>query len=99
MGKLKIYKLTIDKVRRLSDELCKESGLSIVKELTSKVRYTLAERGILERGEISWKDELRQAIDYEKANSKNYEEFKNNLTEKYGIEVNDKKAYHIQTPR
>lgn len=83
----------IDKVRNLSDELCKERGLSVVKEPNSKVRYTLAEQGILERGETSWKDELRQAIDYEKSNSKNYEEFKNNLTEKYGIEVNDKKKH------
>ena len=56
----------IDKVRNLSDELCKERGLSVVKEPNSKVRYTLAEQGILERGETSWKDELRQAIDYEK---------------------------------
>lgn len=83
----------IDKVRGLSDEICKERGLSVVKEPTSKVRYTLAEQGILERGETSWKDELRQAIDYEKAHSKSYEDFKNNLTEKYGIEVNDKKKH------
>lgn len=80
----------IDKVRGLSDELCKERGLSVVKEPTSKVRYTLAEQGILERGETSWKDELRQAIDYEKAHSKSYEDFKNNLTEKYGIEVKER---------
>lgn len=83
----------IDKVRGLSDELCKERGLSVVKEPTSKVRYTLAEQGILERGETSWKDEIRQAIDYEKAHSKSYEDFKQNLTEKYGIEVNDKKKH------
>lgn len=80
----------IDKVRGISDELCKERGLSVVKEPTSKVRYTLAEQGILERGETSWKDELRQAIDYEKAHSKSYEDFKNNLTEKYGIEVKER---------
>lgn len=80
----------IDKVRGLSDELCKERGLSVVKEPTSKVRYTLAEQGILKRGETSWKDELRQAIDYEKAHSKSYEDFKNNLTEKYGIEVKER---------
>lgn len=86
-------KQAIDKVRGLNDELCKERGLSVVKEPTSKVRYTLAEQGILERGETSWKDEIRQAIDYEKAHSKSYEDFKNNLTEKYGIEVNDKKKH------
>lgn len=83
-------KQAIDKVRGLSDELCKERGLSVVKEPASKVRYTLAEQGILERGETSWKDELRQAIDYEKTHSKSYEDFKNNLTEKYGIEVKER---------
>ena len=80
----------IDKVRGLSDELCKERGLSVVKEPTSKVRYTLAEQGILERGETSWKDEIRQAIDYEKVHSKSYKDFKHNLTEKYGIEVKER---------
>lgn len=86
-------KQAIDKVRQISDELCKEQGLSIVKEHNSEVRYTLAEQGILKRGDTSWKDELRQVIDYEKVNSKSYEDFKKNLIEKYGIEVNDTKKH------
>ena len=80
----------IDNTRAISDELCKEQGLSIVKEPTAKVRYTLAEKSIIEKGGVSWKDELRQAIDFEKAHSTSYKDFKQNLTEKYGIEVNDK---------
>ena len=80
----------IDKVRGLSDELCKERGLSVVKEPTARERYTMAEKSIIEKGGVSWKDELRQAIDHEKAHSKSYKDFKQNLTEKYGIEVNDK---------
>lgn len=78
------------RIREKSDELCKERGLSIVKEPTAKERYTLAEKSIIEKGGVSWKDELRQAIDHEKAHSKSYKDFKQNLTEKYGIEVNDK---------
>jgi len=80
----------IDKVRQMSDQLCKERDLSIVKEPSAKVRYTMAEKSLIEKGKFSWKDELRQAIDHEKAHSKDYKDFKNNLTEKYGIEVNDK---------
>lgn len=80
----------IDKVRAMSDDLCKERGLSVVKEKTAKVRYTMAEKSVIEKGGVSWKDELRQAIDHEKAHSNSYKEFKQNLTEKYGIEVNDK---------
>lgn len=78
------------RIREKSDELCKERGLSVVKEPTAKERYTLAEKSIIEKGGVSWKDELRQAIDHEKAHSKSYKDFKQNLTEKYGIEVNDK---------
>jgi len=80
----------IDKVRAMSDDLCKEHGLSVVKEPTAKERFTLAEKSIIEKGGVSWKDELRQAIDHEKAHAKSYKDFKQNLTEKYGIEVNDK---------
>ena len=39
----------IDNTRAISDELCKEQGLSIVKEPTAKVRYTLAEKSIIEK--------------------------------------------------
>ena len=78
------------RIREISDRLCEEMGLSVVKEPSANVRYTLAEKSVIEKGGVSWKDELRQAIDYEKHHSKNYEEFKENLTEKYGIEVKER---------
>jgi hypothetical protein len=86
-------KKSIDKVREISDKLCKEKELSVVKEPTAKMRYTQAEQGIIERGQISWKDTIRMAIDKEKGNSESYEDFKNNLKKKYSIEVNDKRKY------
>lgn len=86
-------KKSIDKVREISDKLCKEKNLSIVKEHTAKIRYTQAEQGIIERGQTSWKDTIREAIDQEKNSSKNYEDFKNNLKQKHSIEVNDKRKY------
>lgn len=86
-------KKAIDKIRNMSDEICKEKGLSIIKEPSSKERYSLAEKSIIEKGQISWKDEIRQAIDFEKKQSKSYEEFKKNLDTKYGIKVNDKRKH------
>ena len=41
----------IDRFREVSDELCKEYGLSIVEERWADVRYTLAEQSLLEKGE------------------------------------------------
>ncbi|MCQ6277519.1 relaxase/mobilization nuclease domain-containing protein [Bacillus sp. V3B] len=78
------------RIREINDRLCKERDLSVVKEYSSPTRYTLAEKALLEKGEVSWKDEIRQVIDYEKEHSKTYEQFKQNLTEKYGIEVNER---------
>lgn len=81
------------KVRELSDQICKEKGLSVVAEPNAKVRYKLAEKSIIEKGGTSWKDEIRKAINFEKVHSENYKEFKNNLKYKHGIEVNDTKKH------
>lgn len=83
-------KQAIERVRELSDEVCKERDLSIVKEPSAEQRYHRAEYGLAERGIMSWKDEIRQVVKLERQNSTNYEEFKNNLTEKYGIEVKER---------
>lgn len=83
-------KAAIEYVRKESDRLCLEKGLSIVTEPSSKIRFTLAEKSIIEKGQVSWKDEIRQAIDHEKTNSESYKDFKENLAAKYGIEVNDR---------
>lgn len=78
-------------IREKSDNLCRERGLSVLKEHEkSPLRHTLAEQGILERGETSWKEEIRSVIDHEKEHSTNYVEFKNKLQEHYGIEVKER---------
>ncbi|WP_162872262.1 relaxase/mobilization nuclease domain-containing protein, partial [Klebsiella pneumoniae] len=56
----------IDRFRDVSDELCKKHGFSIVEERSADVRYTLAEQSLLQKGESSWKDEIRTAIDSSK---------------------------------
>lgn len=65
----------IDRFRDVSDELCKEHGLSVVEERSADVRYTLAEQSLLEKGESSWKDEIRTAIDQAKEQTASFEDF------------------------
>lgn len=69
----------IDRFRDVSDELCKEHGLSIVEERSADVRYTLAEQSLLQKGESSWKDEVRTAIDSSKEQATSFEEFQKRL--------------------
>lgn len=77
-------------IKEQSNELCKEYGLSVINENNAKIRYTLAEKSLIEKGQSSWKDEIRAVIDAGKIQSNNYNEFKSNLKETYGVEVNDK---------
>ncbi|MQR85597.1 relaxase/mobilization nuclease domain-containing protein [Bacillus megaterium] len=76
----------IDRFRDLSDKLCKEHGLSIVEERSADVRYTLAEQSLLQKGESSWKDEVRTAIDSSKEQATSFEEFQERLKDQ-GIQA------------
>ncbi|MGC3792376.1 relaxase/mobilization nuclease domain-containing protein [Priestia aryabhattai] len=76
----------IDRFRDVSDELCKEYGLSIVEERSADVRYTLAEQSLLQKGESSWKDEVRTAIDSSKEQATSFEEFQECLKDQ-GIQA------------
>ncbi|MEH6877899.1 relaxase/mobilization nuclease domain-containing protein [Priestia megaterium] len=69
----------IDHVRKISDELCKEHGLSIVEKRSADVRYTLAEQSLLQKGKSSWKDEIRTAIDFSKEQATSFEDFQERL--------------------
>lgn len=88
--KYQCKKSDLYKIREQSDNLCKERGLSVVKEPSAKQRYHRAEYGMAKRGEMSWKDEIREVIDREKIQAKSYDEFKHKLTDKYGIEVKER---------
>ena len=83
-------KEAIERVREASDRLCQERELSIVREPYAQQRYSQAEYGLAKRGEMSWKDEIREVIDYEKQHSKSYEDFKRNLLDKYNIEIKER---------
>src|SRR5699024_11681780 len=47
----------------------------------------LAEQHLLEKNKISWKDELREAIEYARDNSTNFDSFKRHLNDVYGVET------------
>lgn len=83
-------KESLYQIREANDRLCKERGLSVVKEPYAKERSHMAEHGLAERGEMSWKQEIRSVIDQEKEHSTNFVEFKNRLQENYGIEVKER---------
>lgn len=83
-------KEAIERVREASDRLCRERELSIVQEPYAQHRYSQAEYGLAKRGQMSWKDEIREVIDYEKQHSKSYEDFKRNLLDKYNIEIKER---------
>lgn len=81
------------RIREKSDNLCVEYGLSVIKSNDSNLRYTLAEQALLQKGLSSWKDEIRQAIDLVRVQSRDFNEFKYNLKEKYDITVDDSRKY------
>src|SRR5699024_12759641 len=80
-------KKAIERAISLSDEVCKSHDLSVVKEHNASVRHTLAEQHVLEKNKISWKDELRDAIEYARDNSTNFDSFRRHLDDVHGVET------------
>ncbi|MFN3366740.1 MAG: relaxase/mobilization nuclease domain-containing protein [Exiguobacterium mexicanum] len=77
----------IQEVRDASDRLCLERGLSVVQEKTAATRYTLAEQALVEKGQHSWKDEIRDKVDVTKNEAWNFDQFKQIMLERHEIEV------------
>lgn len=76
-----------DHVKTLNDDLAKEHGLNIVTE-SALERKTIAEIKLEEKGQIPWKQEIRQAVDSTMGDFSvtSYERFKERLNEK-GVDV------------
>lgn len=74
-------------IKEMSNDLCRAEGLSIIKEPTEKATYKMAEVQLLERGEIPYKEHVRQAIDAVKMVVKTLEEMREKLKEKFQIEM------------
>lgn len=74
-------------VKNMNDVLCRDHGLSIVEERNAGVRHTLAEQELIGKGQASWKDEIREAVDKTKANARDFDSFTSQLEARYGIET------------
>lgn len=86
-SKYQSAKKDLYKIREQSDQLCLAKGLSIVKEPTAQIRYTLAEKALLEKGKDSWKDEIRESIDSIKGQAISLPDLANQLKMQFGIET------------
>jgi len=80
----------LHQIREESDRLCQERGLSVIVKKDAPVRYTLAEKALLEKGKTSWKDEIRTKIEESKQETTDYEAFKGYLLKKHEIEVRER---------
>ena len=88
----------IEKVRDMSDELCLKHDLSIVKEKNAELRYTLAEKHMIEKGKRSWKEEIRKCVDYARENASSYQEFKEVLKNEFEIDLREGKYLTYKHP-
>ncbi|WP_209548542.1 MULTISPECIES: relaxase/mobilization nuclease domain-containing protein [unclassified Exiguobacterium] len=89
-SKYQSSKKDLHRIREESDRLCQERGLSVIVKKDAPVRYTLAEKALLEKGKTSWKDEIRTNIEESKASTNSYDEFKVYLLKAHNIEVRER---------
>lgn len=74
-----------DFVKQANDDICREHGLSVPERDTAKLRYTQAEKSLIEKDQYSWKDDLREKIEHAKEHTSDFKSFSEHL-EKSGIE-------------
>lgn len=74
-----------NQIKEQNDEVCREHGLSVPVRDSAKEKYTQAEKEMLEKGQSSWKDEIREVVDMVRDTVTSFDEFKNRLSE-YGID-------------
>jgi len=74
-----------DLVKQANDDICREHGLSVPERDTAKLRYTQAEKSLIEKDQYSWKDDLREKIEHAKEHTSDFKSFSEHLAES-GIE-------------
>lgn len=77
------------KSRNDSNEICKEHGLSVIKERKAELRYTLAEQNMIDKGKQSWKNDIREVVEAGKARCRSLDEFQAHLKE-HGIAIHER---------
>ena len=74
-----------DFIKQTNDDISREHGLSVPERNTAKLRYTQAEKSLIEKDQYSWKDDLREKIEIAKGHTSDFKSFSEHL-EKSGIE-------------
>lgn len=69
-------------IKQENDNVCRSYGLSVPERDTAKLRYTQTESALIEKGQSSWKDELREEIEYAKAHTNDFKSFSEHLEQK-----------------
>jgi len=72
-------------IKQENDNVCRSHGLSVPERDTAKLRYTQAEKSLIEKDQFSWKDDLREKIEQAKEHTSDFKSFSEHL-EKSGIE-------------
>lgn len=85
-GKSKATDTNLRDVREISDRLCRDRGLSVVKE-PACTRTTMAERKLAQKGIKTWKEDLRQAVDAARVKTTSFADFKRELQQQ-NIDIN-----------
>lgn len=97
-GKFNACKESYRKMRAVSDRLCKEYKLSIIKEHTAYYPKHYAEWAAREKGNPTWRDVIREDVDAAVMGSVSFQSFVNNLRER-GYEVEKRGSFWRVRPQ
>jgi hypothetical protein len=91
-NKLQISPKKLFEMKNASNRICEREGLiQIDVNKKADIKKTMAELGMELRGITTWKDELRQCVDFARKRSNNLEELKENLKENFEIKIRETK--------
>lgn len=75
-------------IKRESNKLCERENLKVLDlEHKAEKRISSAEKRIMDRGQVPWKDELRQCIDVARDRTKDLQGFREFLEKNFDIET------------
>ena len=78
---------TLYDIKRESNRLCKERGLAVISKTAGKVKTTITESKLRDKGKQPWKDDLRECINFGIKKTSNVYELQKYLKAHFGIEM------------
>lgn len=82
-GKSQSGSINLSQIKKYSDDLCRENGLSVIDKSSARTRKSMAERQIEARGDKPWKSDLRAAITEAQLSSASMAEIKQKLAKEH----------------